>query len=63
MVSYDSLKNQRKTLKLAVPISHQRKCSVRKGALRNFAKPTGKHLCQSLYFNTITGLTPATVLK
>ena len=28
--------------------SHQR-CSVRKGALRNFAKLTGKHKCQSLY--------------
>ena len=30
--------------------SHQR-CSVRKGGLRNFAKFTGKHLCQSLFFN------------
>ena len=30
--------------------SHQR-CSVRKGALRNFAKFTEKHLCQSLFFN------------
>ena len=29
--------------------SHQR-CSVRKGVLRNFAKYTGKHLCQSLFF-------------
>ena len=25
-------------------------CSVRKGALRNFAKFTGKHLCQRLFF-------------
>ena len=32
--------------------SHQR-CSVRKGVLRNFAKFTGKHLCQSLFFNFI----------
>ena len=30
--------------------SHQR-CSVRKRVLRNFAKFTGKHLCQSLFFN------------
>ena len=30
--------------------SHQR-CSVRKGIFRNFAKFTGKHLCQSLFFN------------
>ena len=28
--------------------SHQR-CSVRKGVPRNFAKFTGKHLCQSLF--------------
>ena len=27
--------------------SHQR-CSIRKGVLRNFAKFTGRHLCQSL---------------
>ena len=28
----------------------------KKGALRNFAKFTGKHLCQSLFFNTVAGL-------
>ena len=28
-----------------------RKCSVKKGALINLAKFTGKHLCQSLFFN------------
>ena len=27
------------------------RCSVRKGVFRNFAKFTGKHLCQSLFFN------------
>ena len=30
--------------------SHQR-CSTIKGVLRNFAKLTGKHLCQSLFLN------------
>ena len=35
--------------------SHKR-CSVRKGVLRNFAKFTGKYLCQSLYFNKVAGL-------
>ena len=30
-------------------------CSVRKGVLRNFAKFTGKHLWQSLFFNKVTG--------
>ena len=27
----------------------------RKGVLGNFAKFTGKHLCQSLFFNKVTG--------
>ena len=35
----------------------------RKGVLRNFAKFTGKHLCQSLFFNKVAGLRPATLLK
>ena len=42
--------------------SHQ-KCSLRKGVLRNFAKFTGKHLCQSLFLNKVAGLRPATLLK
>ena len=36
--------------------SSSRRCSVRKDVLRNLAKFTGKHLCQSLYFNKVTGL-------
>ena len=32
--------------------SHQR-CSIRKGILRYFTKFTGKHLCQSLFFNKV----------
>ena len=32
----------------AIKSSHQR-CSVKKDVLRNFAKFTGKHLCQSLH--------------
>ena len=35
--------------------SHRR-CSVKKGVLRNFAKFTGKHLCQRLFFNKVAGL-------
>ena len=30
---------------------------------RNFAKFTGKHLYQSLFFNKVRGLSPATLLK
>ena len=37
--------------------SHQR-CSIKKGVLRNFAKFTGKHLCQRLFFNKVACLRP-----
>ena len=32
------------------------RCSVKKGVLKNFAKFTGKHLCESLFFNQVAGL-------
>ena len=35
----------------------------KKGVLRNFTKFTGKHLCQSLFFNKVATLRPATLLK
>ena len=34
--------------------SHRR-CSVKIDVLKNFVKFIGKHLCQSLYFNEVTG--------
>ena len=37
--------------------SHRR-FSVRKSVLRSFTKFTGKHLCQSLFFNKVAGLRP-----
>ena len=37
--------------------SSHRKCSVRKDVLRNFAKFTGNHLRQSLFFNKVAGRT------
>ena len=43
--------------------SSHRRCSVRKGVLTNFAKFTGKHLCQSLFFNKLAAVRPATLLK
>ena len=42
--------------------SHQR-CSIKKDVLTNFTKFTGKHLCQSLFFNKVAGLRPAFLLK
>ena len=37
--------------------SHRR-CSIKKGVLRNFTKFTGKHLCQSPFYNKVAGLRP-----
>ena len=36
--------------------SRQRRCSIKEGVLKNFATFTGKHLCQSLFFNKVAGL-------
>ena len=36
---------------------------MKKDVLRNFTKFTGKHLCQSLFFNKAAGLMLATFLK
>ena len=33
-------------------------CFLKKGVIKNFAKFTGKHMCQSLFFNKIAGLRP-----
>ena len=41
--------------------SSQRRCSIKKGVLKNFATFTGKH--QRLFFITVAGLRPATLLK
>ena len=42
--------------------SHQR-CLVRKCVRRNFAKFTGKDLCQGLFFDKDAGFRPATLFK
>ena len=39
------------------------KVFCKKVVLRNFTKFTGKHLCQSLFFNKVAGLRPACLLK
>ena len=36
---------------------------MKKGVLSNFTKFTGKHMCQSLFFNKVAGLRHATLLK
>ena len=42
--------------------SHWR-CSVKKDVLRNFAKFTEKHLCESLFFNKVSDLRAAILSK
>ena len=37
-------------------------CINQIGVLRNFAKFTGKHLFQNLFFNKVAGLRPATLI-
>ena len=43
--------------------SSRREVFCKKGVLRNFTKFIGKHLYQSLFFNKVAGLRPATSLK
>ena len=49
--------------KIQAKIEELQKRSVRKGGLRNFSKFTGKHLCQSFFFDKVANLSPATLLK
>ena len=44
-------------------ISSHPKVFCKKDVLRNSAKFTEKHLCQSLFFNKVAGLRPPTLLK
>ena len=43
--------------------NNNRMCSIRTGVLKNFAKFTGIHLCQSLFFNKVADLRPTSLLK
>ena len=38
-------------------------CSFEKSVLKDLIKFTGKHPCQSLFFNTVAGLRPATLFQ
>ena len=42
---------------VSISVTFSVRYSVRKVVLRNFAKFTGKHLCQRLFFNKVAGLT------
>ena len=47
--------------KIKIYQQQPQKVFFKKGVLRNFAKLTGKRLCQSLFFDKVVG--PATLLK
>ena len=61
MITVQRLKDEARGefLYLNVIISHyrssHRRCSIKKGLLKNFEKLTGKHLCQILFFNKVAG--------
>ena len=46
------------TLKILISLFRTSRADVfcKKGVLRNFAKFTGKHQCQGLFFNKVAGL-------
>ena len=46
---------------VVVSRSSHRRCSVKTGVLRHFAKFIGKHLCWSLFFNKVAGLRKKTL--
>ena len=46
-----------------INISSRPKVFCKKRVLRNFTKFTGKHPCQSLFFNSAAGFRPATLFK
>ena len=43
--------------------SSQRRCSVKNDILKNFAKLTWIHLCQSVIFNKVVGFRPANFIN
>ena len=49
--------------KYQVSVKQPPEMFYKKSVLRNSTKFTGKHLCQSLFFNKVADLSPATLLK
>ena len=50
-------------LRLILSRSRRPEVFCKKRVLRNFAKFTEKHLCQSLFFNKVAGLNSGTVVS
>ena len=62
-LSNEELLDKASSSTINVNISSRPEVLCKKGVLRNFAKFTGKHRCQSIFFNKGAGLSPATLLK
>ena len=62
-LTYLSVRSLWMVLALSNRQSSRPEAFCQKGVLRNFAKFTGKHVFQSLFFNKVAGLRSATVLK
>ena len=56
LVFHSSLWNYRKDNLLSTYRSSRPEVFYKTGVLRNFAKYTGEHLCQSLFFNRVVGI-------
>ena len=63
LVLFHVFKKKRKKEKIDLIVCSHRRCSVKNGVLRNFAKFTGKHMCHRLFFNKVASLRPATLLR
>ena len=55
--------NLKKIIKRPVERSSHRGCLIKKGVLKNLLKYTGKHQCQSLFFNKVADLSLQLHLK
>ena len=63
MFPCNSSKNIRICYRHTLNRSNRPEVFCKKDVLRNLTKFKGKHLCQSLFFNKVAGLRPATLLK
>ena len=50
-------------VRLNITRQSHRRCSVKRGVLKNFANFTGKHLCWRLFLTMLQSFSPATFLK
>ena len=57
------LQNQRRRNSQVYVTSSHRRCSVKKGVLKNFANFKGKHLCWSLFLIKLQAFRSATLIK